>query len=141
MSAISEARIEQHGDLLLVSNPRVGALTTMTDADLAALHLFDVSDGSLDVLEGYFDSCGVPGARDHAQAFSHRVVRDGWTRTEFPNAEGPPLISAYVTITRECNLACPYCYQGLTARRGRHMPIENIRDLFGKIAAVNPGAT
>jgi radical SAM protein with 4Fe4S-binding SPASM domain len=43
-----------------------------------------------------------------------------------------------VTITRECNLACPYCYQGLSKRRGRHMPIERIRDLFGKIAAVNP---
>jgi radical SAM protein with 4Fe4S-binding SPASM domain len=139
MSAISEARIEQHGDLLLVSNPRVGALTTMTDADLAALHLFDMSDGSVDVLEDYFDSCGVAQARNHAQAFRNRVVRDGWTRTEFPDAEGPPLISAYVTITRECNLACPYCYQGLTARRGRHMPIERIRELFGKIAAVNPG--
>ncbi|MEI9928911.1 MAG: radical SAM protein [Sphingomonas sp.] len=138
MSAISDARIEQHGDLLLVSNPRVGALTTMTDADLAALHLFDISDGSIDALEGYFGTCGVAGARSHAESFRDRVVRDGWTRTEYPNAEGPPLISAYVTITRECNLACPYCYQGLSKRRGRHMPIERIRELFGKIAAVNP---
>lgn len=138
MSAISDARVERHGDLLLVSNPRVGALTTMTEADLAALHLFDVSDGSVDALEGYFGGFGLPDARDHAEGFRARVVRDGWTRTAFPNSEGPPLISAYVTITRECNLACPYCYQGLSKRRGRHMPIERIRDLFGKIAAVNP---
>lgn len=140
MSAISDARVEQHGDLLLVSNPRVGALTVMTDADLTALHLLDLSDGSVDALADYFGHCGLGGAdpHDHAEGFRARVVRDGWMRTAYPNAEGPPLITAYVTITRECNLACPYCYQGLSARRGRHMPIERIRDLFGKIAAVNP---
>ncbi|WP_067733207.1 radical SAM/SPASM domain-containing protein [Novosphingobium naphthalenivorans] len=137
MSAISDARIEQHGELLLVTNPRVGALTTMTDTDLAALHLFDVTDGSLDTLAGYFEGCGVGDPQSHAKGFRDRVVRDGWTRTEFPNAEGPPLLSAYVTITRECNLACPYCYQGLSKRRGRHMSIEQIRTLFDKIAAVN----
>jgi radical SAM protein with 4Fe4S-binding SPASM domain len=140
MSAISDARIEQHGDLLLVSNPRVGALSVFTDADLAALHLFDISDGSVGVLENYFSSCGMAEekAKSHAKSFRDWVVRDGWTRTAYPDAEGPPLISAYVTITRECNLACPYCYQGLSNRRGRHMPIERIRELFAKIAAVNP---
>jgi radical SAM protein with 4Fe4S-binding SPASM domain len=138
MSAILEARIEKHGDLLLVSNPRVGALTTMTDTDLAALHLFDVSNGSLDALSNYFAGCGVASPDSHAKIFHDRVVRDGWTRTAYPNAEGPALLSAYVTITRECNLACPYCYQGLSKRRGRHMSIEQISELFGKIASVNP---
>ena len=142
MTAISDARVEQHGELLLVSNPKVGALSTMTQADLTALHLFDMSDGSVDVLERYFSDAGiirVDAARDHAQTFHDRIVRDGWTRTAYPNAEGPPLISAYITITRECNLACPYCYQGLSKRRGRHMPIERIRSLFAQIEAVNPG--
>ncbi|HTZ03061.1 MAG TPA: radical SAM protein [Xanthobacteraceae bacterium] len=140
MSAISDARIEQHGDLLLVSNPRVGALSVLTDADLAALHLFDMSEGSSDILERHFGTCGMDGAqaKSHAEAFRTRVINDGWTRTAYPDAEGPPLISAYVTITRECNLACPYCYQGLSNRRGRHMPVDQVRDLIGRIAAINP---
>lgn len=140
MSAISEARVDSHGDLLLVSNPRVGALSVLTDADLVALQLMDLSGSSVDLLEKYFGDCGMENAhaRAHAVGFRDRMVKDGWTRSEYPNAEGPALMSAYVTITRECNLACPYCYQGLSKRRGRHMPLERIRELFTKIAAINP---
>src|SRR3546814_16864723 len=65
-----------------LTNPRVGALTTMTDTDLAALHLFDVSDGSIDTLADYFEGCGVGDPQGHAQGFRDRGVRDGWIRSE-----------------------------------------------------------
>lgn len=140
IAAIRDARIEPHGELFLVSNPAIGALSAMANGDLVAFHLFGESGGALEPMVAFYQSLGMDEdeAAGAADAFRTRLIKDGWTRAAYPDVHKPPLTAVYMTVTRECNLACPYCYQGLSARRTKTMEMDRLRDVFAQIAAIRP---
>ena len=68
-----------------------------------------------------------------------RVERDGWLRERAPSHNAARrLQQVYFTITRECDLACPYCYQGLRQRKAKIMRVVDAQATLRKIAAFNP---
>ena len=140
MQNIKDARIEQHGEVFLVSNPSVGAISALTSGDLVAFQLLGESGGASEPLIAFYQSLGLDKreALDMTQTFQTRIKNDGWTRAEYPYIPGQPLAAVYMTINRECNLSCPYCYQGLSQRKGKVMSIERVKEVFDSIAKIRP---
>lgn len=135
--------VEQHGDVYLTSNPAVGALSVVDEFDLVALHVFHAHRADLDearrAVRGLYATAASPDVADAlADALVDRLVEDGWTRTELPRPAQEPLQSIYFTVTRRCDLACHYCYQGLADRHHTEMTLAQARESLAKIRAVNP---
>jgi radical SAM protein with 4Fe4S-binding SPASM domain len=133
--------IEQAGEVYIVSRPDIGALSALSAADLAAFHLFVHNPADLGAIGAFYQWGGedMEGAAARTRRLMARLERDGWLRRERPshNAAGR-LQQVYFTITRECDLACPYCYQGLRQRKSKTMSLANAQTTLGKIAAFNP---
>lgn len=132
--------VEKHGDTYVVYRPSIGALSALTEQDYVPFHTFLAARGDHAALVRYYVQMGASErtADARARALAQRLVRDGWDRTELPDAATPPLASAYLTITRWCDLACPYCYQGLNDRRNTEMTLEQLRLTLGRIKDINP---
>ncbi|MBK1732550.1 radical SAM/SPASM domain-containing protein [Thiococcus pfennigii] len=121
-----------------VNNPRTGALSVLNGAEMLAFH--QLGDGrSHDGARSFFRILGhsPEQAERLAWGFVRRLLREGWGRETFPGPSETPLASLYLTIIRDCNLACPYCYQGLENRGGRRMSRESVLRLLDDIRAVN----
>jgi radical SAM protein with 4Fe4S-binding SPASM domain len=136
--------VEKHGDAFVVYKPSVGALSALSERDYIPFHVFMAAQGDAAALERYFVQMGATAeqAGIRAKKLARRLVRDGWMRTELPDPESPPLTAAYFTVTRYCDLGCPYCYQGLNDR-GRYdeMSLDQARLVLQRIKAVNPACT
>ena len=139
MTSLSDLVIEPLDEHFLVANPRVGALSLLDEADLLALTFF-ILNPERDTLVEFFEKTGA--GRSLALAKSERILRrfrnDGWLRSARPEPDQELLASAYFTVTKECNLTCPYCYAGLRNRSGKVMTIENARRLLDMIREINP---
>ncbi|MFY9822011.1 MAG: radical SAM protein [Thermoanaerobaculia bacterium] len=133
--------VEKHGDAYVVYRPSIGALSALAERDYLPFHVFTASNGDRAALARFFVQMGKTEqqAQVRAERLAARLERDGWTRTEFPSADSRPLMTAYLTVTRYCDLGCPYCYQGLNDRVGTDMSLEQVRLVLERIAAVNPG--
>ncbi len=139
--------IERFEDVYVLSKPPVGALSSVRARGLVAFELFyalrDDEGRAREAVQRlyheFFDD-DAPGAEAEATKLCDKLVRDGWLRTELPHPEHEPLHSIYFTVTRRCDLACPYCYQGLANRWHTHMPVDKACMALDKIKAVNPGS-
>lgn len=134
-------RVEQHGDTYIVNRTDVGAVSSLTPADFGAFHVFVASSFETEAVGLYYESLGHdgPAARERAAMLAVRLERDGWRRTSAPSPDlSERLRSVYFTITRECDLACSYCYQGLRERAGKVMLLDYAKRTLEKIAAFNP---
>lgn len=133
--------VERYDDTYVVFKPSIGALSALSAGDYLAFHVFLATPGDRAALARSFVQMGEPEkkAAAHAERLASKLVRDGWTRTELPSPPDQPLTSAYLTVTRWCDLGCPYCYQGLNNRVGTEMPLEKVRLVLERIKAVNPG--
>lgn len=139
-SSFEGLRVEQHGGVFVVSDPRTGALSALSPDEVVALHVY------------YPFRLDPPRARQSAAAFLEQIGRssaeatrfverlelEGWSRTEPAQPSEQPLIALYFTVTRRCNLSCPYCYQGLTGRRDTHMSVDDAATFLDKVLSVNP---
>jgi radical SAM protein with 4Fe4S-binding SPASM domain len=140
---LGEVEVESHGDVFILSKPTVGALSVVDQRDLVAFQLFyllrhNLADAHACVQSLYsslVDDDAI--ARSLATALVARLTRDGWTRTDLPRPDLEPLQAIYFTVTRRCDLACPYCYQGLANRSGTEMSLEQSRISLEKIGRVN----
>lgn len=132
--------IERHADVFLAYRPSIGALSALQESELIPFHVFTGAPDGRAALESYFLRIGRSDrtAAFYADRMSQKWVADGWTRTELPRPPDAPLQSAYFTVTRYCDLACPYCYQGLNDRRNTEMSLEQARLVLGRIRDVNP---
>lgn len=134
--------VEVHGDGYVLFKPSVGALSAISKRDLVPFHVFVGAQGSREALERYYVQMGETEerAKIRSKRLADKLVRDGWTRTELPDQDTPPLSSVYFTVTRWCDLGCPYCYQGLNDRVNTEMPLDKVRLALERIQAVNPGS-
>jgi radical SAM protein with 4Fe4S-binding SPASM domain len=132
--------VERHGDAYVVFKPSVGALTALSDRDYLPFHVFIAAGGDRAALARYFKGIGDSDrtAEARAEELATRLTADGWTRAALPQPDEGALRTCYLTVTRWCDLACPYCYQGLNDRRNTEMSLEQIRLVLGRIKAVNP---
>jgi radical SAM protein with 4Fe4S-binding SPASM domain len=132
--------VEQHGDTFVVYQPSIGALSALDRRDYFSFHVFMATKGDPAALTLHFVQLGEtePRARVRAERLTKRLVLDGWKRTELPKPPDAPLRSAYFTVTRYCDLACPYCYQGLNDRLNTEMSVDQARLVLDRIKAVNP---
>jgi radical SAM protein with 4Fe4S-binding SPASM domain len=132
--------VETHGETYVLFRPSTGALSALAPHDYVAFHVFVAARGDRAALARYFVEMGQeePAAEARAAHLAARLERDGWLRTELPQPEERPLASAYLTITRWCDLGCPYCYQGLNDRVGTEMTLPQARLALDRIQAVNP---
>jgi radical SAM protein with 4Fe4S-binding SPASM domain len=132
--------VEQHGDTFVVYKPSIGALSAMDEKDYVSFHVFMAAEGDREALTRYLVQMGEHERRAvaHAATLSEKFVRDGWTRTALPQTEDAPLVSVYFTVTRYCDLTCPYCYQGLNNRANTEMTLDQVRLALGRIKDVNP---
>ena len=133
------AVVREVGGYHFANNPKTGALSVLNTAELMAFQRLGTADG-LHEAEEFFRQLGQP--RQEAEANTQRLVarltRDGWARTALPKSTSRPLSSVYFTLTRECDLACPYCYQGLRKRARKTMPLDHVQAILDKVAAINP---
>jgi len=135
--------VERQGDAFVVYKPSVGALSALSERDYLPFHVFMAAQGDPAALERFFVQMGETAGRAEIRAklLAARLVRDGWTRTELPNPEAPRLSAVYFTVTRYCDLGCPYCYQGLNDRsRSDEMSLDQARLVLERIKTVNPGS-
>ena len=134
--------VERYDDTCVVFKPSIGALSALSSRDYLAFHVFLAAQGDRAALARYFVQMGEPEkqAAAHADRLASKLVLDGWTRTELPSPPDQPLTSVYLTVTRWCDLGCPYCYQGLNNRIGTEMPLERVRLALERIQAVNPAS-
>lgn len=132
--------IEKHGDAYVVSKPSVGALSALNARDFVAFHLFLAAPDDDEALARYYRQIGLPDgeASRRAAHLRERLEREGWRRTELPTPEMTPLASVYLTVTRYCDLGCPYCYQGLADRVNTEMSVEKADLVLERIKRVNP---
>lgn len=123
------------------NNPKTGALSALNTAELLAFQRLGSVNG-VDEAVAFFRQLGQSEseAAENAARFVKRLRRDGWARTELPKSSAQPLDSVYFTLTRECDLACPYCYQGLRKRARKVMPLAHVRAIMDKIQAINPNS-
>jgi radical SAM protein with 4Fe4S-binding SPASM domain len=138
-TSLQELVIEPLDQHLLVANPRVGALSLLDEAELLALTAF-VLRPERETLVEFIQTMGVQPslALVNADGLFRRFREEGWLRSATPKPETEHLVSVYFTITKECNLSCPYCYAGLKEREGKRMTIERARRLLDMIREVNP---
>lgn len=138
-TTLQDLVIEPVEECFVVANPRVGALSLLDEADLLALTSFVLRPGRA-TLEEFFEQMGVElsQARKSADRLFQRFRDDGWLRSEPPEPAREILNSVYFTVTRECNLACPYCYAGLKDRGGKRMPPDKAGRLLDMIREENP---
>ena len=134
--------VEVHDGIHVVFKPAVGALSALDQADYVAFHVFIASAGDVEALERHFRQTGGSEklAKAKAKRLAKKLVADGWTRTELPDPPLKPLMAVYFTVTRWCNLGCPYCFQGLNDRVNTEMTLEQARLGLAKIKAVNPSS-
>lgn len=132
--------VEQHGDTFVVYKPSIGALSALDKKDYVAFNVFMAAEGNRDAITRYLVQMGEPERRaeQHAARLAEKFVRDGWMRTALPESEDKPLRAVYFTVTRYCDLTCPYCYQGLNDRANTEMTLDQVRLVLGRIKAVNP---
>ena len=139
-------RIFSADGVYVVACPDVGALSVLSPMGLGAfLAWFDGTSES-EVrrrLAGYSSAFrgGCESSEDEwIASFLARLRCEGWMRTSHPEtkSDAGPLVSIYFTITRACNLSCPYCYQGLEDRRRRVMTRADAIHILAQVRAVNP---
>lgn len=136
----NDVNIEQYGDVFVVSNSCIGALSALSSQEFVAFHLFGLGPHRHDGLRLFYQQMGYEEevARSKAIQFADRMIKEGWLRSELPQEEGEPLQAVYFTITRQCNLGCPYCYQGLMNRGNTEMSLEDADKVLDKIRKCNP---
>lgn len=132
--------VEKYDDVFVAFKPSTGALSALKEREYLAFHVFMEAGADRAALARYLVKMGDTEERAElrAEAMAIRFEVDGWMRTEMPKDEGRPLASAYLTVTRWCDLGCPYCYQGLNDRVGTDMSLEQVRLALDRIKAVNP---
>ena len=136
--------VEAHGNVFVASKPSVGALSAFSAPELLAFHSFYPARHDLDVataeINEIFERMEVPeDIRALATpSFLERMDKDGWLRDALPQTTSEQLRSVYFTVTRRCDLACRYCYQGLANRSHTDMTLEQAKLSLDKIAAFNP---
>ncbi|MDP6952565.1 MAG: radical SAM protein, partial [Alphaproteobacteria bacterium] len=133
------AVVREVGGYHFANDPNTGALSVLNTAELMAFQRLG-NPGGVEEAEAFFRQLGQSqsDAAANTQRLVTRLTRDGWTRTALPKSTSLPLSSVYFTLTRECDLACPYCYQGLRKRARKIMPLEHVHAIMDKIAAINP---
>ena len=142
ISTLEELRIEPLDGFLMAANPRVGALSILEEEELLVLAAFLLRPERGGLVE-FFQKMSV--APEEAMARGDRLFErfqeDGWLRSAPPCEDGESLNAVYFTVTRECNLACPYCYAGLEDRTGTWMPVEKASKILDMVREVNPRCT
>lgn len=132
--------VERHGATFIVYKPSIGALSALDERDYVSFNVFMAAEADREALTRYLVQMGEPErlAVAHAKRLADKFVRDGWTRDALPQAEDDPLRSVYFTVTRYCDLTCPYCYQGLNNRPNTEMSLDQVRLALARIKEVNP---
>jgi radical SAM protein with 4Fe4S-binding SPASM domain len=135
--------IEIQEGAFVLSKPAVGALSALGGLDVLAFCRFyplreDLPRAAQAVSQVFGCELEAATASLATGAFLERMKRDGWLRSELPRTELEPLKSIYFTVTRRCDLACHYCYQGLTNRANTDMSLEQAIIALDKIQRVNP---
>ncbi len=132
--------VERHGEAYVVYKPSVGALSALDPRDYLPFHIFVATNGDRAALAAFFVKMGASEqhAAIRAAYLGARLEREGWLRTELPRPSTAPLQSTYFTVTRYCDLACKYCYQGLNDRYKTEMTLDQARLALERIKAVNP---
>jgi radical SAM protein with 4Fe4S-binding SPASM domain len=137
----AQIQIEQVGDVYVLSRPEIGAISSLGALDLAAFHLLMENPGDTSAAAQFYEWAGedTAGANARSRRLAARLERDGWLRRQRPSHNAAQrLQQVYFTITRECDLACPYCYQGLRNRKTKTMSVADAQATLRKIAAFNP---
>lgn len=122
-----------------VNNPKTGALSVLNDAEMIAFDRLG-SEGGAQSARAFLTGLGLTEqeAKTNIEKLVTRLTGDGWARRALPTPMSQPLESVYFTLTRECNLACPYCYQGLRKRARKIMPLIHVKAILSQIRAINP---
>lgn len=130
ISKTGDITVRQVGRFFLAANPRIGALSLLLEEELLPFAMLCQSRQRLDAIESLYRSSGLDGEASHAAAaeFMLMVKQDGWFRRQYPEYDGRPLASVYFTITKRCNLLCPYCYLGHDQGNAGTLPVFRDRD-------------
>lgn len=124
--------------LFIVSDPDIGTLSLFNDKELFAFELLNKSMFNFDKLENFIKGVGcIADPRKKASLFMQKLKDDGWLRHNIPVDQSELLEAIYLTITRECNLSCCYCFQGLNNRSKKSISLINTKIIVQAIAKIN----
>lgn len=131
--------IESFGEQHLASNPEIGALSFLNPWELIAFQLFQESPTHRGPLQTFFEQFGGDDetASVKTAEFLLKMKNDGWLRHRIPEVESKRLQVIYFTVTLDCNLFCPYCYQGQANRIKKRMSISDAEIILDRIKEIN----
>ncbi|BDS13558.1 radical SAM/SPASM domain-containing protein [Aureispira anguillae] len=133
-------QIEEHDGLFLAYKPSIGALSVLNSLELMGFKLFTETENSKEKMIDLLCQLGATPnyAEERTNELYKRLVVEGWMRKSIPKRAPEVIQSVYFTLTRECDLACQYCYQGLRNRKKKEMPLEDAKATLDKIKKLNP---
>lgn len=136
----------ENGDFL-IGAPHIGALSVFDETEYLAFEYWQIygNEGPSGVIDTrkFWENfgCKAEESRHRSDLFSLKLKQDGWMRSHpplpSPDAEAP-LRMIYLTVTRRCNLSCPYCYQGLKNRNNTDMTVDVARRILNRIGKLFP---
>jgi radical SAM protein with 4Fe4S-binding SPASM domain len=126
----------------LIGTPRTGAVSVFDETEYLAFEYWQLNRAQIPSDEAdtlvFWENlgCNAKESRLRSDLFSLKLKRDGWMRSHAP-LPGPDaevsLQVVYMTVTRNCNLTCPYCYQGLENRGNTNMTVKAARHVLDRI--------
>ena len=133
-------QIERIGDHYLASNPQTGAISFLNPLELVAFQIFHEAPTKKEAIQVLFNQIANNelSASAKAEEFLIKIERDGWLRCRIPEVESKRLQLVYFTVTLDCNLSCPYCYQGRQNQKNERMSIIDVKIFLNKIKELNP---
>jgi len=139
MRALDNPVVKDCDGFYMASNPEFGALSALTRGEIVLFYLYCAEPDNPEPIKKYLADSGMsPQLVDsETEVLRSRWETEGWTRDAFPDHDPVALATVYFTVTRFCDLACPYCYQGLSGRKETDMTVDRARIVLDKIKAFN----
>jgi len=137
---MSEITIEEHNGLFLAAKPSIGALSVLDPFELMGFKIYTEEENAKEKMVNMLlnFNYGQENANHKTETLFTRLAKEGWNRKTVPKIKPEVIKSVYFTLTRECDLACQYCYQGLRNRKRKEMPLADAKATLNKIKALNP---
>ncbi|MDP8223207.1 MAG: radical SAM protein [Candidatus Lernaella stagnicola] len=132
--------VRQVGEVFLASKPEIGAFSVLREEELLPFAIFQQCNNNFDELSSHYLRAGMPDSHEIAQGFMDMLAQDGWLRRSYSLNDGSPLETVYFTITKRCNLFCPYCYLGRNHNEQQFMSLAEADNYLTLIQAENPNS-